>query len=192
METKKQLIRQQIAAAMVVMVTFVMIFSSMSVNQAGAATTANTILQQVVQGGTLSIESSGQVNFATITLNTFATNSTASLPQVNMRDPRGSGAGWTVTGAANSMSAVNGATISNAHLSWAPGTIYALDGSSNTGVAAGASYSGNFGDGARTLANTSTNNGMGNYVINATTLNLMVLPSTMVGTYQNTLTLTIT
>jgi len=192
MKTKKQSIKQQITAAAIVAVMFFMIYGSMNTERAGAATSSNTILQEVIQGGTLSIEGPGQVNFSTITLNTFAANSTATMTQVNMRDPRGTGAGWTVIGTANSLQAVNGATISNAFLRWSPGTIYALDGSSNAGVAAGAAYAGNFADsGGKTLANTSTNNGLGNYVINGTTLNLLVAPSTMSGTYQNTLTLTI-
>ncbi len=191
MKTKKQLIKQRIVATGIIAITFLMTFGSLVTDQAGAATTSNTILQQIVQGGSLSIEGPGQVNFATITLNTFTVNSTANMIQVNMRDPRGTGAGWTVTGSANDLQAANGAIIANSFLRWGPGTIYALDGSSNTGVAAGASYVGNFADGARTLANTSTNNGMGNYVINGTILNLMIAPATMTGTYQNTLVLTI-
>jgi hypothetical protein len=189
-KTKKQLIKQQIAATIVVATMFAMVFGSVTINQAGAATVSNTILQQIIQAGSLSIEGPGQVNFSTITLNGVAVNSTANMLQVNMRDPRGSGAGWTVTGLANNMQSGTN-IISNAYLRWAPGDILALDGSSNTGVAAGVDYTGNFADGPRTRANTSTNNGMGNYVINSTVLNLLIEPSVLTGTYQNTLTLTI-
>jgi hypothetical protein len=60
-------------------------------------------------------------------------------------------------------------------------------------VAPGADYTGNFGDGALTLVNTAltSNRGMGNYVFNSTILNLMVMPDVMAGTYENTLTLTV-
>lgn len=191
MKTKKQLIKQKIVAVGIVTIMLVMTFGSLMTDQAGAADVSNTILQQIVTGTPLSIEGSAQVNFASVALNTVAVNSTGNMIQVNMRDPRGTGAGWSVTGSANNLQAANGAIIANSFLRWAPGTIYVLDGGSNTGVAAGSSYVGNFADGAITLANTSTNNGMGNYVINGTTLNLMIAPSTMIGTYQNTLTLTI-
>jgi hypothetical protein len=191
MKTKKQLVKQKIAAVGIVAITLLMTFGSLMVDQAGAANQSNTILQQIVQGSPLSIEGPTQVNFATVTLNTIAVNSAGNITQVNMRDPRGTGAGWAATGSANNLQAANGAIIANSFLRWAPGTIYALDGSSNTGVVAGTSYLGNFSDGVRTLANTSTGNGMGNYVINGTMLNLMIAPSTYIGTYQNTLTLTI-
>jgi hypothetical protein len=190
MKTKKNQVKQQIVATLVVVFMFGMVLGSMDVRDAEAIG-SNSLLRQVVLAGSLSLEATNFLLFPSVTLNATAQNSTANLGQVNMRDPRGTGAGWTAIGSANNMVAANGAVISNVHLSWAPGTIYALDGSSNAGVAAGASYSGNFGDGTRTLANTSTNNGLGNYVINGTILNLLILPSTLAGTYENTLTLTI-
>jgi hypothetical protein len=151
----------------------------------------NAILELVVSAGSLSIEAADQYNFAGVTLNAVTVNTTANMIQVNMRDARGSGAGWTATGGANNLTAANGAEISNIWLRWAPGDIYALDGASNSGVAPGPDYIGNFGDGVRTLANTSSNNGMGNYVINGTILNLTVDSSVPATTYHNTLTLTI-
>ena len=152
----------------------------------------NTLLQAIVQGGTLSLDSPEQANYTSVTLNASTQTTTANMIQVNMRDPRGSGAGWTTIGACNDMKAGTN-TISNAYIDWAPGTVYALDGSSNTNVAAGADYTGNFGDGARTLANTSlsTGDGMGNYIINGTIMNLKIESSVNAGTYQNTLLLTI-
>lgn len=152
----------------------------------------NTLLQANVQGGTLSLDSPEQANYATVTLNASTQTTTANLIQVNMRDPRGSGVGWTTIGSANDMAAGSNA-IANDWIDWAPGTIYALDGASNTGVAAGADYTGNFGDGTRTLANTTTdsNDGMGNYVINGTIMNLKIQSDVNAGVYQNTLLLTI-
>lgn len=176
-------------ATLVVVFMFGMIGGTLNINYADAIG-ANTVLNLLVQAGSLSLEAPGQVNFTTVTLAGVGQNTTANIVQVNMRDMRGTGASWTAVGTANAMTAGNGATISNSDLRWAPGTIYALDGASNAGVAAGAG-TGNFGDGARTLANTSTNNGLGNFVINGTILNLTVPSTTYSGTYQNTLTLTI-
>jgi len=172
---------------------FAMIFGSMTVRDV-IAIGANTTLQAVISGTALSLESPTQVDYAGVTLNGVQQNTMANLTVVNMRDPRGTGAGWTAIGAANNMKSGTN-DISNAYVSWSPGTIYALDGASNTGVAAGTAYSGNFADGSgtKTLANTalSANVGMGNYVINGTTMNLMIKSTVPAGTYQNTLTLTI-
>lgn len=189
MKTKKGQIKQKIIATFVVTFMFAMMIGTVNVNLVGAIG-GNTILQQVVSAGSLSLETAAQVNFNTFTLNGVSTNSLANLVQVNFRDTRGSGAGYNVVGSANDMKAETN-TISNAFLKWSPGTIYALDGSSNTGVTAGASYSGNFGDGPRTMVTATSNNGMGNYVINGTAMNLLLISSVPAGTYQNTLLLTI-
>lgn len=190
MKTKKNQIKEQIVATLVVVFMFGMIFGTLSVDNSQAIG-ANTVLNLLVTSGTLSLEAPAQVNFADVALAGVAVNTAGNLVQVNMRDPRGTGAGWTVVGSANAMTATNGSTIPQAYLRWAPGDIFALDGSSNTGVAPGADYSGNFGDGSRTLANTAANAGLGNYVINGTILNLTVPATTYAGTYQNTLTITI-
>lgn len=190
MTTRRKQLKQQIVATLVVVFMFGMIGGTFKVDYAGAIG-ANTVLNLLVQAGSLSLEAPAQVNFTDVTLAGVASNTIANLVQVNMRDMRGTGAGWTAVGTANAMTAANGATIPTTLLRLAPGDIFALDGASNTGVAAGADYAGNFGDGARTLANTSTNNGLGNYVINGTILNLTVPSTTYTGTYQNTLTLTI-
>jgi len=189
-KTKKQEIKQKIVATLVVVFMLVMIAGVVKVENIRAEAD-NAILELIVSSGSLSIEAADQVNFATVTLNAVTVNTTANMVQVNMRDARGSGAGWTATGAANYLTAANSSNISNIWLRWAPGDIYALDGADNTGVVSGADYSGNFGDGSRTLANTSTNNGMGNYVINGTILNLTIDSETPAATYHNTLTLTI-
>lgn len=186
----KQEIKQKIVATLVVVFMLVMISGVVRIGGIRAETD-DAVLELIVSAGSLSIEAAAQVNFATVTLNAVSVNTTANMVQVNMRDARGSGAGWTATGAANNLTAANSTNISNIWLRWAPGDIYALDGADNTGVAAGADYSGNFGDGSRTLANTTANNGMGNYVINGTILNLLVDSGVPAATYHNTLTLTI-
>ena len=191
LKIKKQQIGQKIIATLIVVFMFAMISGSLNPIRVRAIGDTST-LQQQITGGSLSLESPTQVNFNSQTSGIGA-NSLANMTQVNLRDYTGTGSGWTATGSANIMTAVNAATISNNRLRWAPGDIYALDGASNTGVAAGADYSGNFGDGLRTLANTalSVGDGAGNYVINGTTLNLLVTVDDYIGTYQNTLTLTI-
>ena len=189
-KTKKTTIKQKIFATLIVFFMLAMLSGVVRVGKISAETD-DAILELIVSAGSLSIEAASQVNFAGVTLNAVSVNTTGNMVQVNMRDARGTGAGWTATGAANNLTAANATNISNIWLRWAPGDIFALDGADNTGVAAGADYSGNFGDGARILANTSTNNGMGNYVINGTILNLLVDSGTPATTYQNTLTLTI-
>ena len=191
MEIRKKQLKQKIIATLVVAFMFAMISGTVNPIRVRAIGD-NTILQAIVQGGTLSLDSPEQANYTTVTLNASVQTTTANLVQVNMRDPRGSGVGWTTIGSCNDMAAGSN-TVANDYIDWAPGTIYALDGASNTGVAAGADYTGNFGDGTRTLANTTTDNGdgMGNYVINGTTMNLQIQSDANAGTYQNTLLLTI-
>jgi hypothetical protein len=191
METGKKQIRQKIIATLVVAFMFAMISGTMNPIRVRAIGD-NTILEAIVQGDSLSMESPTQANYVTVTLNASTQTTTANLVQVNMRDPRGTGEGWTTIGSCNDMAAGSN-SISNVYIDWAPGTIYALDGASNTGVAAGADYTGNFGDGSLTLANTTVDSGdgMGNYVINGTIMNLEVQSDVKAGTYQNTLLLTI-
>lgn len=191
MKTRKSELKQKIFAALVVAFMFAMISGALDPIRVRAIGD-NTVLQAIVQGGTLSLDSPDQANYTTVTLNASTQTSTANLVQVNMRDPRGSGAGWTTVGSCNDMKAGTN-TVTNVYIDWAPGTVYALDGASNTGVAAGVDYTGNFGDGARTLANTTidSGDGMGNYVINGTIMNLKIKSDVKAGTYQNTLLLTI-
>ncbi|OGI27040.1 MAG: hypothetical protein A2359_01700 [Candidatus Moranbacteria bacterium RIFOXYB1_FULL_43_19] len=189
MKTRKSELKKKIFATLVIVFMLAMMGGMISLKNVRAIGD-DTTLQQVLTGGSLSLESPTQVNFNSQTAGSGA-NSLANLTQVNMRDYTGTGGGWAATATANAMTAANAATIPNTRLSWAPGDIYALDGASNDGVTAGPDYSGNFGDGARNLTGASSGNGMGNYVINGTTLNLLIIAEDYQGTYQNTLTLTI-
>lgn len=189
MKTRRQEIKQKIVATLVVFFMLTMISGVINLKNVQAIGD-DTTLQQVLTGGSLSLESPTQVNFNSQTAGT-GVNSLANIVQVNMRDYTGTGGGWAATATANAMTAANAATIPNTRLSWAPGDIYALDGASNDGVTAGPDYSGNFGDGARNLTGASSGNGQGNYVINGTALNLLITADDYQGTYQNTLTLTI-
>ena len=190
METKRKQVKQKIIATLVVIFMFGMIFGSVSLRDVQAIG-ANTTLSAIISAGSLSLEAPASASYGAITLNGVQQNTTANLVEVNMRDTRGSGAGWTAVGSANNMYKDATNNISNIYVSWAPGTIFALDGASNTGVTAGTAYSGNFGDGTKTLATSTTNNGMGNYVINGTIMNLTVKTGVLAGTYVNTLLLTI-
>ncbi|OGI27041.1 MAG: hypothetical protein A2359_01705 [Candidatus Moranbacteria bacterium RIFOXYB1_FULL_43_19] len=190
MPIRKAELKQKIVATLVVVFMLAMVSGMVKVSRTSAEADDAT-LELIVSAGSLAIEAASQYNFAGVTLNAVTVNTTANMIQVNMRDARGSGAGWAATGSANNLTAANSSEISNIWLRWAPGDIYALDGASNDGVAAGPDYSGNFGDGARNLTGASSGNGMGNYVINGTLLNLTVDSSTPATTYHNTLTLTI-
>jgi hypothetical protein len=190
MKNKKKIYQQKIAATLVVFFMLVMVYGSFNTTHVWAIG-SNTTLQAIVGSGTLTLDSPTQVNFAAINVGVTNADTTANIPQLNIRDARGSGSGWTVVGAANSMQAGNGATISNARLRWAPGSIFALDGASNAGVTVASAYVGNFADGVRSLASATANNGTGNFVMNGTIVNLTITPATAATTYQNTLTITI-
>lgn len=192
MKTQKTKVKQQIAAIIVIFFMMLMVFGSR--NNVFAVGTNTTLTQNLISG-TFSMEvSSTNLVFSDLTIGVGA-NSTANLTQVNARDYRGTGAGWTVSGTMNNLTASNGAVgtnnISNASINWLPGQFFALDSGSNTGVAIGTG--GTFAT-AQTLINASTNNGMGNYKITNTMLNILYsgTATQKAAMYQNILTITIT
>jgi|GEM_PF-2005043 len=189
MKTKKQQAKQKIIATFIILFMFVMIFGSVNVDLTSAIGTNTTLIQNLV-AGVLSMEAPATIGFNNINIGT-PINSLANMLQVNARDYRGSGAAWSVTGTMNDMRAVNAGinTISNSVIAWKPGPAFA-DNGSNTGTTVG--EPGYF-DSARTLFNTSVNNGMGNYKITNTELNIVYNGRTdfAAGTYQNTLTMII-
>jgi hypothetical protein len=185
MKTKKHEIKQRIAATLIAVFMFIMIFGSVSVDFTSAIGTNTTLIQNLL-AGTLSMEAPATIGFNNINIGS-AINSLANMTQVNARDYRGSGAPWGITGTMNDMRATNAGinTIANTVIAWDPGDSVA-DNGSNTGTAVG--LAGYF-DSARVLFNTSTNNGMGNYRIYNTVLNVVYNGRTdfAAGTYQNTL-----
>jgi hypothetical protein len=189
MKTKKHEIKQRIAATLIAVFMFIMIFGSVSVDITSAIGTNTTLIQNLI-AGTLAMEAPASISFNNISIGS-AINSLANMTQVNARDYRGSGLAWAVTGTMNNLTATNSGinNISNAVIAWAPGASFA-DNGSNAGTAVG--VPGYFSS-ARTLFNTSVNNGMGNYKITNTTLNVVYNGATDVvaGTYQNTLTMII-
>jgi hypothetical protein len=189
MKTKKHEIKQKIAATLIAVFMFIMIFGSVSVDFTSAIGTNTTLIQNLV-AGTLSMEAPATISFNNINIGS-AINSLANMTVVNARDYRGSGVAWGVTGTMNNLTASNAGinNISNSVIAWDPGDSFA-DNGSNAGTTVG--VPGYFSS-ARTLFNTSTNNGMGNYKITNTTLNVVYNGATDVvaGTYQNTLTMII-
>jgi hypothetical protein len=189
MKTKKQQIKQKIVAACVALFMFVMVFGSINIDVIRAIGTNTTLIQNIVPG-TLSMEAPATLGFNNINLGT-PINSLANMTQVNARDLRGTGVAWSVTGTMNNLTTAGAGVnnISNAVIAWAPGGFFA-DNGSNAGVALGTA---GFFDSVRTIINTSVNNGMGNYKIVNTTMNVVYNgnPNFVAGTYQNTLTMTI-
>ena len=189
MKTKRQQTKQKIIATFIILFMFVMIFGSVSVDFTSAIGTNTTLIQNLVAGA-LSMEAPATLGFNDLTIGT-PFNSWANMVQVNARDFRGSGVLWGVTGTMNDMRATNVGinTIANTVIAWAPGPAFA-DNGSNTGTAIGAS---GYFSAARTLFNTSTNNGMGNYKITNTILNVVYNGRTdfAAGSYQNILTMII-
>jgi len=188
-KTKKQQIKQKIMATLVVLFMFVMVFSSVNVDFTRAIGTNTTLIQNLI-AGTLSMEAPATLGFNNINLGSAA-NSLANMNQVNARDYRGSGAAWSVTGTMNNLTTAGAGVnnISNTAIAWAPGASFA-DNGTNTGTAVGAA---GYFSAVRTLFNTSINNGMGNYKIVNTTVNVVYNgnPNFVAGTYQNTMTMTI-
>jgi hypothetical protein len=189
MKTKKQQIKQKIAATLVMLFMFVMVFGSVNISFISAIGTNTTLIQNILPG-TLSMEAPTTLAFNNINLGS-AVNSLANMNQVNARDLRGTGVAWSVTGSMNNLT-TSGAgvnNISNAVIAWAPGASFA-DNGTNTGTAMGTA---GYFDSLRTLFNTSVNNGMGNYKLVNTTMNVVYNgnPNFVAGTYQNTMTMTI-
>jgi len=192
MKTKKEQLKQKIVATLIVFFMFCMIFGSLDVINIQAATT--TLAQNVV-AGSMTVAASASVAFPNINLG-IATNSLVNLVQVNITDFRGSGAGWSVTGTVNNLTATNSGTntIANSFITWFPanGTWTALTGVT-TGILNGAAA--NFGSATQlNLAGAPASSGMGNYTLTNILMNITYGGSTSqaAGTYQNTLTISIT
>ena len=190
MKTKKERIKQRLFATIVILFMFVMVFGSLNISDVSAIGTNTTLIQNLV-AGTLQLEAPATLPFNNLTV-AVAGNSLANMDVVNARDYRGSGAGWAVTGTMNNLYIASAGVnnISNAVIAWAPGSQFALDGASNTGVATGPA---GYFSAARTLINAAAGAGLGNYRVNGTTVNVVYNGSAaqLAGTYQNTLTMTI-
>lgn len=198
METKIKKLKELIISLTIILVMVVMVFGKLifsNVQFVWAANQATTTLQEVITGADLGTSAPTQVNFAGFTINGLGTNVTADMDNVNVWDLRGTGASWSLTAISNSMvgsglSAPGNMILQNYMNISAAGGITGLGGSSTTGIALGGS-TGNFADAAMTIANASANNGMGNYVVNDTTLRATILSNNKAGTYQSTLTITV-
>ena len=198
MQTNKTKIKQQIIATLVIVFMSVMVFGVVNTQNSTAATAANANLIQNFVAGSLSLEADASIGFADLSVGIPA-NSIQNLTQVNVRDFRGTGAGWSVTGLMNDLFNATAETggkrnnIRNTSIAWYPGnaTLTGLGGSSTTGIALGANTF--FSSAAKTLVNTSANNGMGNYTLNLTPINIQYdgAANQIPGNYQTWLRLTI-
>jgi len=191
MKTKKQQIKQKIIATLVVSFMFIMVSGTFNVTSILAATTTYTNLIQNMDQGNLELDAPYNVAFNNLSVG-VAANSLANLDQVNMRDYRGTAAGWTVVGYTNNLQVSSAGinNISNASIWWNPGTLTNFQGSS-TGVTPASGWA-SFGS-QRTLVSASANNGMGNYRVSNTQLNIVYNGriDQLQGTYSCVLTMTI-
>ena len=191
MKTKKQQIKQKIAATIVVIFMVAMVFGSR--DEFASAIGTNTTLIQNFVAGTLQLETFTTLSFNNLTVGTAA-SSLANLSLVNIRDYRGSGAGWSVTGVVNNMFTATAGTynyINNAVIAILPGDMFALDGgASNTGVVDG---TGGYFSTSQNIASATANSGFGNYKLTNTVLNIVYNGNAgqKVGTYQGILLMTI-
>ena len=166
---------------------FVMVFGTMNVEKSSAVTDTMQLIQNFVTGG-LSLEAMETLGFSDITIGT-ATNSRANMTTFNVRDLRGTGAGWTVTAVCNQLTIDNAATgtnnIQNSAIAFEPSaaTMIPLGGAVTTGMALGSDA---FLSAARTFVNASAGNGMGNYKVNNTMFNIVYSGAVaqLAGTYN--------
>lgn len=171
---------------------FFMVFNTVELRDVFAIG-ANTTLTQNFTAGTLSLEASASAGFNDVQVGT-AINSKANLVVVNMRDYRGGTGNWTVSGSLNNMMSTNPGynIIDKAIVAWNPAgaALTSPDSSNLNGIAQGGA---GYFSGARTLANSSVGNGLGNYQLSGTELNIVYngRADQVAGSYVGTLLITI-
>lgn len=192
MQTKKQKIKQKIAATLVVAFMFMMVVGSFGIPNIMAATVVNVQLWQNILAGALNIDSMAQVTFPDITVGSAA-NSYGNLAVVNMQDWRGNGTGWTITSSCNrlSIAAAGSNNINNDAIAINSGQVGVISGlASGIDTPAEGWLTLNT---LRTIVNTAAGSGMGSYNLSNTVINVVYngLANQLVGAYKNQLTLTI-
>lgn len=194
MKTKKEQLKQKIIALTVVAFMFFMVFNTVELRNVFAIG-ANTTLTQNFTTGSLALTASSSAGFNDVQVGT-AINSKANLVVVNMQDYRGGGAGWTTSGNITAQFQATNAgynVIPNAVVAWNPtgAALTTPDSSNLNGNTKGtASY---FDGGLKTLLTFSSGNGMGNYQMSGTELNIVYngRADQTAGSYTATLQLTI-
>src|SRR4030043_898024 len=194
MRYQKTKTKQKISAVFIVTFMLTMIFGTLDLPSSFAANQSLSNLIQNFMNGELSMEASAALAFNNLSVG-VAANSLANMDSVNFRDYTGTGAPYSVSGTMNDMYTSAAGTrnyVLNGNIAWFPQTavLTGLQGASTSGIAKGSD--GLF-DAARTLINTSANNGMGNYVLNSLNFNIQYYGwgDQKAGTYQKTLTMTI-
>jgi len=193
MKSQKQKAKQKIIAILIVTFMLAMVFGSISLPNTWAIGSNTNLIQNFVNGE-LSMEAPATLAFNNLSVG-VAGNSLANMDYVNFRDTRGSGIEYSISASMNNMFTSAAGTrnyLLNGNIAWFPQgcVLTGLESSNTEGMAKGSD--GKF-DAARTLINTSTNNGMGNYRINSLNVNIQYYGwgDQKAGTYQNTLTMTI-
>ena len=108
MKTKRQKTKQQIISTIVVFFMFIMVSGTVNVMNGNAATTVYMNLIQNFVSGVMSIECMENLAFNDITIGS-PTSSLANMTSFNIRDYRGSVAGWNVTAFSNDLTISNSA-----------------------------------------------------------------------------------
>ncbi len=195
MATKKQQIKQKIIALTVIVFMFSMIYNTIDTRNVFAAVN-NTTLTQNFAVGSLAITAPTSAGFNVLNIGQ-ALNSKANLSVVNVQDYRGSGVGWGVTGNITSQFQATNAGynyVPNTSVAWDPttATLSTPDSSNLIGNLRGTA--GFFGGAVKNLFAFNANNGMGNYQLSGTELNIVYngRADQAAGSYQATLELTVT
>jgi len=192
LEKRIKEIKQKIIAAFVISVMFVLVFTTLNLNpnyvDAVSNSTTPTANLNVVAGA-LDVETTSAMGFGAATLGTQATINNL---DVNALDTIGDSNPWTVTATSSPFAnETDGATS-------IPNTRFNIDSSALTilndsGAACTQTNTGSAGtlDAARTIMNGSAA-ATGRCIVNNVKLNVTVLPSDTVETYNATMTITIT
>lgn len=154
----------------------------------GTSTILADTITVVVGGGSLSMSSGGNQTIGAVTLDGTDKTSTGSMGTLSVTDARGSGAGWNVTTSATDFfkSGDPSKTISKSGF-----IVPSIPGVSTiSGNTAPTSFSGNLGTGFKLLS-AALNQGMGSYETSPS-LELAIPAETFIGTYDSTLTVTVT
>ncbi len=191
MKSNIRFLKEEIFAVIVLFFALFMVYSSMEVSR--AANTDNSELYQNIVTGSLDIAAEN-TNISFNNANSGqAANSLMNMNNVQVTDYRGTGAGWSATGAdIENLVDVDDSNVQitlNNSLRWSPGDVTNLNGADITGVTAGTDDV--YLNATRNLMTATASNGLGAYQIDNTVLNFQVEVTDQAGNYAATLELTV-
>ncbi|MDF2854299.1 MAG: hypothetical protein K0Q87_150 [Neobacillus sp.] len=150
-----------------------------------SATTTATV---AINGGPQTISTNGAVTLPAVPLNGDQQSTTVSLPNINLTDATGTGAGWHVTVSSPAVTAGT-KTLSTGLLKISPVASVTKDDPTSSSVPTVSTTADKLVDsGAVTLLSAAAGNGMGSYIADQSNLTLSVPANTYAGTYTTTLT----